>query len=568
MSNETTLTSPKPAASAAAGPSLAAQALPVTAAAAKQAAKEAKATRRAQAKQQQAGASGVAAIVPKTAATAAATAPQQPAPRFKPDGTPILSRAERKAKAGSDLNASSATSRSGPSGQAHAAGQVSVTASGSSKQTRQQQQQHPHGKAHAHGQASSSHPYPLASIASTLFGNVHMPPSRSLLSASLTQSLHRRTIHPSVLLLGTLLSTYQLTGANARAMAVLLALRDFVSDYKTPDGATLTRDLVTRLSSQIAFLKEARPLGTSVGHAIRYLKYEISVTDKDWDESTAKAHLLSRIDHFIRDRITYAGRVIQSHIGSKIRPGMTVLTYGRSSIVESTLLFLRRSGTSFNAIVIDSGRPLNEGQAMLATLSTAGIGKGGESGSLTFGPLSALSTLMPRADLVLLGTASLLSNGALYARAGTSLVAMTANELGKPVIAACETYKFSDRIQLDAFAGNEAGGAADLLADDSAAGSSDDHGLNSALVASAEADTVGTGSQGLSKGAALNLATTAGPLTIGQANKLRGSLQAVNLLYDITPPRFVTAVASEVGLSGPESVGVILRDYKSVLFGV
>lgn len=45
------------------------------------------------------------------------------------------------------------------------------------------------------------------------------------------------------------------------------------------------------------------------------------------------------------------------------------------------------------------------------------------------------------------------------------------------------------------------------------------------------------------------------------------SLGAVNLLYDLTPPRYVTAVASEVGLSGPESVGVILRDYKSVLYG-
>ena len=68
-------------------------------------------------------------------------------------------------------------------------------------------------------------------------------------------------------------------------MAVLMALRDFVQDYTTPQGATLTRDLVTKLGVQIGHLKEARPLGTSVGHAIRYLKYEISVTDKDWNEA-------------------------------------------------------------------------------------------------------------------------------------------------------------------------------------------------------------------------------------------------------------------------------------------
>lgn len=98
--------------------------------------------------------------------------------------------------------------------------------------------------------------------------------------------MHKRAVHPSILLLSSLLASKQLTGANARAMAVLLALRDFIAQYRTPMGATLTRDLVTKLGVQIGHLKEARPLGTSVGHAIRYLKYEISVTDKDWDEQT------------------------------------------------------------------------------------------------------------------------------------------------------------------------------------------------------------------------------------------------------------------------------------------
>lgn len=270
----------------------------------------------------------------------------------------------------------------------------------------------------------------------------------------------------------------------------------------------------------------------------------------------AKDHLLSRIDHFIRDRITYAGRVIQSHVALKIQPNSTVLTYARSSIVESTLLALHRAGTfPFSVICIDSGRPLHEGRAMLASLSRAGI-------PCTFGPLSALSTLMPRADLVLLGTASLLANGALYSRAGTSLVAMAAKELGKPVIVECETYKFSDRIQLDSFAGNEAGAFNDLLLQDyfGEEGAEDEAGEKGAMASSGGA--LGSASGGNAS------EEMKGPLTRSEAINLRPHLQAVNLMYDITPPDFITAVASEVGLSGPESVGVILRDYKSVLFGV
>lgn len=66
-----------------------------------------------------------------------------------------------------------------------------------------------------------------------------------------------------------------------------------------------------------------------MGNAIRYLKYEISVLGIDLDEEEAKEHLCERIDHFIRDRITYAGRVLQGHATAKIKDGDVVLTYSR-----------------------------------------------------------------------------------------------------------------------------------------------------------------------------------------------------------------------------------------------
>jgi translation initiation factor eIF-2B subunit delta len=58
---------------------------------------------------------------------------------------------------------------------------------------------------------------------------------------------------------------------------------------------------------------------------------------------------------------------------------------------------------------------------------------------------------------VLLGTAALFSDGSLYSRAGTAAVAMLAKENRIPVVAACETYKFGERVLLDAVTGNELG---------------------------------------------------------------------------------------------------------------
>lgn len=358
----------------------------------------------------------------------------------------------------------------------------------------------------------------------SLFGNVTLPRNARVNSASWSSALARGAIHPAVLDLCHQLSTFTIRGANKRAIAVLRALSSVIEDYKTPQGAVLSRDLLTRVSQQVGFIVESRPLNTATGHAVRFLKYEISVVDANLSEDEAKEHLIGRIEHFIRDRIIYAAKVIQTHAASKIHDGDVVLTFAHSSVIEGTFLHAKHHGVKFEAIVIDS-RPAFEGRQMAERLLEAGI-------PTTYGMFTSLSTLIPRASLVLLSTSALLSNGAPYARSGTAMCAMMAHRFGVPVIICCETYKFSDRIQLDSFVVNEAGQSSDLLSQE------DDGTLtDSVLLTRAECSA-------------------------------QSRLKVVQLLHDVTPPRYISAIASEVGLSGTESVGVILRDYKSVLFGV
>ena len=330
------------------------------------------------------------------------------------------------------------------------------------------------------------------------------------------------TIHPSVLSLCFRLSTMTVRGANNRAIAVLNALGDVIRDYRTPPGAVLSRDLLTRVSQQVGHIVEARSMNTSTGHAVRFLKYEISVVDASLSEEEGKEHLLERIDHFIRDRIVYAARVIHTHAANKIRDGDVVMTYANAGIVEGTLLAAHAQGRRFEVVVIDS-RPLYEGRALAERLLDAGI-------PTTYALLSAVSVVIDRVSLVLLGASALFSNGATYARAGTATCAMIAHQCHVPVIVCCETYKFSDRIQLDSFVVNEAGNPSQLLA------------------------TCDEGNDGV--------------LLTRQESMQQSRLKVVQLLFDVTPPRYISAIASEVGLSATESVGVILRDYKSVLFGI
>lgn len=51
----------------------------------------------------------------------------------------------------------------------------------------------------------------------------------------------------------------------------------------------LNRDLVTKLGHQIGGITAARPLGTSAGNAVRYLKYEIGVVPADMGEEEVSA---------------------------------------------------------------------------------------------------------------------------------------------------------------------------------------------------------------------------------------------------------------------------------------
>lgn len=367
-----------------------------------------------------------------------------------------------------------------------------------------------------------------------LFGNVSSGKPHKAHTAALVSASFRSNIHPSILRLSSQLAQYKLVGADTRAIALLRAMTDVIRDYTTPRGEMLNRDLLKTVSVQVGHLVDARALGTSQGVAVRYLKYEISVVSADLTEDEAKEHLLERIDHFVRDRIVYASKIIRTQAGNKIKDGDVVMTFARSSVVEGTLLAAWHRGVRFEVIVVDT-RPLLEGKALLSVLLAAGI-------PCTYGLISSLSSLMPRADILLLGTSALLANGALYSRAGTATCAMMAKEKGIPVIVCCETYKFSERVQLDSFVQNEAGNPIDLL-----------------LPGSEEALD---GEEGESEAA-----RTGGLIDVREWDS-SPNLAVVNLLYDVTPPRFISAVASEVGLSGPESVGVILRDYKSVLYGV
>jgi translation initiation factor eIF-2B subunit delta len=76
-----------------------------------------------------------------------------------------------------------------------------------------------------------------------------------------------------------------------------------ISDYRTPEGKVLSRDLGNTLNSAIQFLVECRPLCVSMGNAIKFVKTQVAKLEPSTPEDEAKRTLVDKINDYIQVRV-------------------------------------------------------------------------------------------------------------------------------------------------------------------------------------------------------------------------------------------------------------------------
>ena len=351
-----------------------------------------------------------------------------------------------------------------------------------------------------------------------------------------------REIHSAVLSLALQLRDYIICGSNARAVAMLLTFKKVIQSYTTPPGVALSRHLTTHLSHQISYINLARPLSVSQGNSIRWLKKLISSLDPDLAETEAKSFLGTAIDSFIREKITLADEVIAQQATERIADGDVILTFGKSSVVERTLLSAQKDGKDFKVIVVDS-RPLFEGKNLARCLVRAGV-------EVHYSLLSALGDVVEDATKCMLGAAAMLGNGRLSARAGTAMVAMMAKDCAPriPVIVLCETVKFTGKVALDSIVMNELGEADALIEQEQV------EVLTSAAPLFVTNEKPGkAGKKGKDEDEPEEKRTKQGL----EGWRDQPNLYLLNLMYDVTPAEYLDMVISELGSLPPSAVPVV-----------
>lgn len=293
---------------------------------------------------------------------------------------------------------------------------------------------------------------------------------------------------------------------------IIISNFQVIVDFVTPPQKIFSRSLETLIQASMVYLQKCRPISVSMANALKAIKGQINTLQTGADSDDHHKEVLCEfIDMYIRDQIEKAAVAISTKVQEKIFNGDVILTYGCSSLIKHILDEAHRRSVDFRVIVVDS-RPLNEGLEMLRRLTAEGI-------RCTCVPINAVSFVMPEVTKVLLGAHALLANGYVMSRTGTAQVALVAKSYNVPVLVCCETHKFSERVQTDAFVYNEIGDPNDLV---KVRGVPDDQ-------------------LGLKDWQSLPYLT---PL---------------HLYYDITPPELVAAVVTEVAILPCTSVPVILR---------
>ncbi|KAL7318813.1 hypothetical protein PS15m_002012 [Mucor circinelloides] len=325
-----------------------------------------------------------------------------------------------------------------------------------------------------------------------------------------------KDLHPAVLSLALLFSQYKITGSNARCVAMLETFSQIIKDHQPPDDATFVRHIQRHLDPHIAFLLKFRYMSLSIRECIRWLKKVMAdlvavhppVADED-----ARQTLQDQIAWFIRERITMADKLIAQNALTKIEDGDVILTFVKSSVVERVFLEAKAAGRDFQVIVIDS-RPLLEGKNLCVKLVKNGI-------KCKYTLISGIYVALKTVTKVFMGSHAILNNGSSYSRIGSAAIAMAATDKQIPVILCCETYKFVNRTQVDSLVMNE-------------------------------------------KGDPNSLTQTSDTATPILANwKQQPSLSILNLMYDVTPSKYISAVVTEIGIIPCTSAPVIWREYNS-----
>jgi len=194
-------------------------------------------------------------------------------------------------------------------------------------------------------------------------------------------------------------------------------------------------EFIKELDDASTRLLSSRPTAVSMPNGIRYVMSRAKqLYKKGVNLDMLKKCVESAGKGFI-DKSLKAINLIAKYGSKRISNDDVVMTHCNSSVVTSILTEAHKAGKEFEVYVTET-RPRYQGRLTAKELISNGI-------PCTLIVDSAARYYMGEVNKVYVGADAVSANGALVNKIGTSLIALSAHEARVEFLAAAETYKFS-----------------------------------------------------------------------------------------------------------------------------
>ena len=212
---------------------------------------------------------------------------------------------------------------------------------------------------------------------------------------------------------------------------VLTAVSSIVEQmhFSTAESREEALEEISKARQILFATRETEPF---MRNAVRYI--ESKLRQDDWGNIKELRDMIQNLSDELFDEF-YSSRRHTAEVGSRrILPGFTVLTHCHSSAVTMSLIRAAERGVDFSVICTET-RPRYQGRITAKELLNAGI-------ETTMIVDSGVRAFMKKANIVLVGSDAITSEGNVINKIGSSMVATAAHESRIPFYVVSELLKF------------------------------------------------------------------------------------------------------------------------------
>jgi ribose 1,5-bisphosphate isomerase len=285
------------------------------------------------------------------------------------------------------------------------------------------------------------------------------------------------------------IKSMEIRGAGKIARSAAFALKDYALNLQEND----MQKFISSLKSTKEILLNTRPTAVSLENALELVMAGAQGNTVD----EVRAGIITAADRFINNSIE-AIEKIAGICATRINDGYTIITHCNSSVAVLGIIKAHEQGKKFQVYATET-RPWLQGHITSQALADAGV-------DITLIVDSAVRFFMAEADLVIVGADTVMANGSVVNKIGTSQIALCAHERKVPVLICAESYKFSRPI------------------------------ITNENIRIEERDTS----------------------EVVEPGKLTG-VKIRNPVFDITPPQYINSIITEFGIISPSNAGDIIQ---------